>query len=89
MTNDEEYRLEQYDQKMRWTWAFTLLGVTIAWGIWCMGVTYKAAWDKLTVDILTASGSSVLLGFLAAMLKDVNQFFFRKAKELVSKAVAP
>jgi len=68
------------DTVLRWSWTLFLLVVTVGWAVFCVKITLGAVESKLATDIIAASGASVVLGVLLAMLKDCNQFFFRKAK---------
>ncbi len=67
--------------RFKYIYSILLLLITVGWGAFCTWVTYKAATDKLTVDIVAATGAGVLLGGLLKMASDVNQYWFRKKLE--------
>lgn len=68
------------DEQFKWLYAFVNLAVTVAWGVFCAWVTYRAAESKLAVDILTSAGVNVLLGAMIAWHGNIVQFFYRRAK---------
>ena len=69
------------DDWLKWIYTFVLLGATLGWGVFCLECVKWAITSGATVDIIAAAGVNVVLGVMLAMAKDVNQFWFRKAKE--------
>lgn len=65
--------------KFKYVYSVLLLLVTLGWAAFAVLITYRAAIDKLTIDIITSAGANIVLGILLKMLSDVNQFWFRKA----------
>lgn len=65
---------------MKWVYSFVLLSVVCWWGAFCVETVKWAIANKAEADIIAAAGVSVMLGVLLAMLKDINQFWFRKSK---------
>jgi hypothetical protein len=74
------------DEYFKWAYTFFLAVVTLCWGIFCIESVKWAVETKAAIDIIAASGVNVVLGILLAMWKDVNQFWFRKAKDTASKS---
>ncbi len=68
------------DEKFKQIYAFVSLVITLLWAAFCVWMTYRAVMDKVTTDILAASGANVLLGALLVWNGNVNQFYYRKAK---------
>lgn len=65
---------DQFKQR----YALVLLFFTVGWAVFCVVMTYIAVKNQTAVDIVAASGASVLLGALITWMGNVNQFYFRK-----------
>ena len=65
--------------RFKYIYTILLLIITVLWALFCVWITYKAASDKLTLDILASAGANILLGNLITMCVDVKQYWFRKA----------
>lgn len=59
-------------------YALLLFLSLIGWAVFTVWITYRAAMDKLTQDILIAAGANTLLGALTAWNADIKQHYFRK-----------
>jgi len=68
------------DEQFKHAYAFTLLGVTIAWAVFCVWIVYRAVSSGIAADILVAAGASGLLGMLTTIDTIIAQHYFRKAK---------
>ena len=68
------------DEQFKHSYTFTLLGITVAWAVFCVWIVYRAASSGLAADILTAAGASSLLGVLTTIDVLVAQHYFRRAK---------
>ena len=75
------------DEQFKQRYSVILLAVTIAWAAFCVVLTYLAASQKSTPDILASAGANVLLGALINWMGNVNQFWFRKAKPKDDKPI--
>ena len=65
--------------RFKYIYSILLLLITVFWAGFSVWITYKAASDKLTLDILASAGANILLGNLITMCVDVKQYWFRKA----------
>ena len=62
----------------RQAFAFTLLFLTMGWGVFVVLSIHHAVDTASSADILSAAGATGLLGALIAWVADIKQFFFRK-----------
>jgi hypothetical protein len=67
-------------ERFKQVYALVLLGVTIAWAVFCLWITYRALTQGGGVNIIAAAGADFLLGLLATWNSLVVQHYFRKAK---------
>jgi len=66
------------EEYLKWAYTFILLFVTIGWAYLCLIVVRDALTLPTPINILEASGTSVLLGALIPLNVNVNQYYFRK-----------
>ena len=71
--------------RMKWIYTFVLLGITLGWAIFTKNTVLEAIVVPDPVNILEASGTSVLLGALIVWNGNVNQFWFRKKPPVEEK----
>ena len=64
--------------KLKWAYTFFLLILTVAWAVFTILAVYQALANPNPINVLEASGSSVLLGAMIAWCGNVNQYWFRK-----------
>ncbi len=67
-------------EKFKQAYALVLLGLTIAWAVFCVWITYRALIQGSAVNIIAAAGADFLLGSLATWDGLVVQHYFRKAE---------
>ena len=67
-------------ERFKQVYALVLLGLTIAWAVFCVWITYRALTQGGEVNIIAAAGADFLLGSLATWDSLVVQHYFRKAK---------
>lgn len=68
------------DEKAKWRYTYTTLGMFIGWAAFAVWMTYRAASTGTDTDIFAASGTNVVLGVLAAKWSDAHQFWFRRSR---------
>jgi len=59
-------------------YAFVVLGLTIAWAVFTVWITYRAVVTLNIANIVASSGAGILLGALVVWNGNINQFYFRK-----------
>lgn len=64
--------------KMKWTYTFVLLLVTLGWAVFSVMVVRAAMAEPTAASVLEASGTAVLLGAMLVWNGNVNQYWFRK-----------
>ncbi|MDD5229739.1 MAG: hypothetical protein PHC43_00260 [Candidatus Marinimicrobia bacterium] len=65
--------------KFKYSYAFTLLGLTFLWAGFCVWMTCQAIAMKSEIAILGAAGVDTLLGALISWNALIIQHYFRKA----------
>ncbi len=68
----------RFDGRMKWVYTFVLLLVTIGWAVFSVCVIQDAMQDPNDINVLEASGASILLGSLIPLNVNVSQYWFRK-----------
>ena len=66
-------------ENFRQAFAFTLLFLTIGWGVFVIFIVHHAIETGSQADILSTAGATGLLGAMIAWMADIKQFFFRKS----------
>lgn len=66
------------DTKMKWVYSFILLAATLGWAAFCVVIVRNAVVNPTELNVIEASGTSVLLGALITWCGTVNQHWFRK-----------
>lgn len=67
------------DLKFKQLYTIISLGATVAWAVFCVIMTWTAIRTSAASDILTSSGSGVLLGAMLGWHGNISQYWFRKA----------
>lgn len=69
----------EINEAFKHRYAYLVLGLTVAWAIFAVYMTYLAVNTKEVINILGASGSDTLLGALIAWNGNIVQHYFRKS----------
>lgn len=63
---------------LKWIYSTIMLAAVVLWGLLTINVIYEAATNKMTIDILAASGASAITGALIAWNGQIVTYWFRK-----------
>jgi len=64
---------------IKWVFTFTMVGVTVGWGVFCVNTIFAAMQLPIAAgDVLAAAGVSAAMGAFLTWDALIVQFWFRK-----------